>query len=90
MAGREFYAAECHGNVAFATTLTLTAQRVGVKCAYANIHGLHRHAIAHATVNDYAAPIVLLRQQGQLVADQGAADAAAAIDNEHVAFAGCG
>ncbi len=58
-----------------------------VERPHADVDAVDVARVADATVNDDAFPAVLVGQDGQLVADQGAAQRAAAIDDQHLALA---
>jgi len=80
-------AAEGDGDVAVAGALLDAFLRVGVEGADADFHAIDVDRIADAAVDDDAFPAVLVSQDGELVADQRAAQRPAAVDDQYLAAA---
>ena len=61
---------------------------VRVQRPHPNVNAIDVPGIADAAINDHTFPTILVRQNGQLVTHQGAAQRTTAIDDQHLALTG--
>ncbi|EEF23164.1 conserved hypothetical protein [Ricinus communis] len=87
IAGIDRHAGDVHAHIALAHAFFAALLRMRGQRAHADVTGIDFVGVADAAIDNDAGPAVVLRQQPQLTTDQRAAQAAAAIDHQHIAVA---